>query len=311
MWPNHRFNQHDCAATLWEMARMDRLPKENSLEALRTLRSAWDTIDVCLQVSRRNKLVSKGAYLLLLLLGVATTCVATFVATDVIPDDGEGGDSSSLKGSGPVAITVLSLLTSVCIGVISFLAPVQKWQQLRSTASQLESETWRFRTRTGPYSRSANGGRDRGCDRVLVAEMHRIRRSVIESAAIKDTRFFRVRAPHVYRHGQRSDSLFDTTASGGKDNFYSVLRPSDYIELRVRPSIKFYESRLPRYYREALVVSRCLSSPHPLSTPLWTHVCMPLLPPLIQCLMAAPLIPPLIQWLMTLTSNSISDGSHL
>ena len=242
---------------------MDRLPKENSLEALRTLRSAWDTIDVCVLVSRRNKFISKGAYLTLLLLGIVTTTVATFVATGILPDREEAAGSSVLNGAGSYGITALSLLTSVCVGVISFLSPVQKWQQLRSTASQLESETWRFRTRTGPYSRPANGGRDRGCDRVLIAEMHRIRRSVIESATIKDTSFFRSRATHVYCHGQRKESVFDTTASGDRDNFYSVLRPDDYIELRVRPSLRFASPRFARCHSCQLVAMCRLSTSSP------------------------------------------------
>ena len=33
------------------------------------------------------------------------------------------------------------------------------------------------------------------------------------------------------------------------DNHHSPLSPEDYIAFRVKPTLKFYQKRLPRYYR--------------------------------------------------------------
>jgi len=68
-----------------------------------------------------------------------------------------------------------------------------------------------------------------------------------------------VHAASTYRHGQRDDAIFDPLRL--RDDHYSVLRPDEYITLRVRPMLVFYKSRLPRYFRvrAALQVAQLLT----------------------------------------------------
>ena len=46
----------------------------------------------------------------------------------------------------------LSIATTFISGTVAFIKPSQKWFRLRSAALELESEVWKFRTRTG-YAR--------------------------------------------------------------------------------------------------------------------------------------------------------------
>ena len=93
----------------------------------------------------------------------------------------------------------------------------------------------------------------------MAAQLKRLRTRVCEAATVKDTAFFRDRAPSIYRHGQRRGASHERHKT---DNHYSVLRPSAYIELRIKPLISFYQARLPRYYRAraALQAAQLLSS---------------------------------------------------
>lgn len=240
--PVNTFDVKGCADVIWDMARIDRLPKENSVEALRALVSAWDIIDVTCHVSTINKRFSKTTYVILLFLGILTTTIATLSGIPSLPFQKiQVFQGFSLRAA---LTTLVSLLTSLCISVLTFLNPLTKWQQLRSAAQAMESEIWQFRTRTGPYS-CAGTTTDREADLKLAQEVGRLRRAVLESAAIKDTNFFRERDTSTYRHGQRKGAAYN---KDGKDNHYSVLRPEHYLELRVRPSLRFYQQRVPRYY---------------------------------------------------------------
>ena len=57
---------------------LDRLPKENSLEGLLLLRSAWRDHDVAMLLAGRYKRVCKAAFLMQLLLGWAAVALSTF-----------------------------------------------------------------------------------------------------------------------------------------------------------------------------------------------------------------------------------------
>eukprot|EP01035_Chromulina_nebulosa_P038514 gene38514-52031_t len=58
------------------ISKLDRLPVRNSLEALRTLRDAWNYVEAFSAAARTYKLITKTAYDLLLLVGVAITLAA-------------------------------------------------------------------------------------------------------------------------------------------------------------------------------------------------------------------------------------------
>ena len=63
-----------------------------------------------------------------------------------------------------------------------------------------------------------------------------------------------------YTHGQYADSK--TTGTFGTavedDDHHSPLNPDMYIKLRVEPQARFYQKRLPRYYRMRTFVEAVL-----------------------------------------------------
>lgn len=51
-------------------------------------------------------------------------------------------------------------------------------------------------------------------------------------------------ASHVYKHFQMGDGGAEPLAH---DDFHSPVHPQLYIELRIQPSIDFYQTRIPSY----------------------------------------------------------------
>lgn len=93
---------------------------------------------------------------------------------------------------------------------------------------------------------------------------------VIKSASVLDTAFLArfdgllstPRHPTVYRHGQYKGARVDGTHGSARtraraegerececDNHHSPITPGQYLDLRVRPQLAFYQKRMPRYER--------------------------------------------------------------
>ena len=187
-----------------------------------------------------------------------TAVVSTLVATETLQRFDE--DSSY----GPALVVALSLATTVATGIISFLNPVQRWQQLRAAQLELEAHAWKFRTRTGEYVMKRSSSR--AAERELHATVARIRSSIIEAAAIGETDFFSqnpwCRRGVEYRHGQTADATWaDEPRKSARaderrksahieliDDHHCIVRPEQYVEIRLKRSISFYKSRIPAYY---------------------------------------------------------------
>ena len=60
-----------------KVARIDRLPPENSFEAMQIVQRAWELVDIYMHVARRCKWLAKCIYALLLLNGMAITIITT------------------------------------------------------------------------------------------------------------------------------------------------------------------------------------------------------------------------------------------
>ena len=73
-------NLDDCdklSRVINKVARIDRLPQENSFEAIQIIQRAWERVDIYTHVARQCKLLAKCIYILLLLNGMAITIVTT------------------------------------------------------------------------------------------------------------------------------------------------------------------------------------------------------------------------------------------
>ena len=103
--------------------------------------------------ANKSKIVSKTSYFILLLFAAAATVITVFACSW-----DEQGDGENLQNPLQVsamnrrrAIIGLSLATAILTGLTTFLKPTERWMELRGGALTLESEVWKFRTRSGPY----------------------------------------------------------------------------------------------------------------------------------------------------------------
>lgn len=145
----HSASLHDlagCRKTLNTIAHIDYLPAENSLEGLVLLRRAWTLHDVFATHSVFYKRVSRIAYLSLLLIGTASLVLVT------ISGMMEGENAETFADTVKNVVLGLSFVGSFVSGYTAFMEPSRKWFKLRSAASHLHSEIWKFRTRMGNYA---------------------------------------------------------------------------------------------------------------------------------------------------------------
>jgi hypothetical protein len=233
------------------VAKIDRLPAHNSFEAQKVLRGVWDHVDIFTQIARSCKQAAKALYLLLLLLGlVVTTIVTISFNTELIDDE-------------HLSAIVLGLsLAGTLIGtVVAFLNPAQRWQQLRGAALSLDSEIWKFRTRTGQYTLPSSSGlnqHSRHAEKQLMACLDSTSQHVSKSASVMETTFFAKfdffgESSHLryYTHGQYEGAKSSGTfgMSVADDNHQSPLKPHEYLNFRVEPASRYYQTQLPLYYR--------------------------------------------------------------
>jgi len=314
------FELKSCDRILREMTQTDRLPHQNSKEALQTMCNLWNTVDTCRFEATRHKRLSKFCYIGILVLMFMSCVVSALAAT---------GDFQNWFGAGApkICIVVLSLMVLMSMGTMRYVNPVPKWHCLRTAELTMESEAWLFRTRCGKYSnasrqkglgaRASCGGRGsrHSAEHILSDMLKKERASVLERAALKDTAFLKIRDEHIYRHGQLQPKTFGWTRMEKfsmfitvhqkslatlcylllvlwlacaalfmltgmlnigtymvllvlgiatvtcmilvmcfrytpvpPDNHHSIVRPQDYIKLRLYPAIDFYQGRLPGYH---------------------------------------------------------------
>jgi hypothetical protein len=235
------------------------------------------------------KMFAKFCFTVLLLMGVSITIVSTIWSNNPFLTE------ATLN----VIVVALSMVGTFLAAVLSAVNPVAKWQQLKSTALAIESEVWKYRARSGPYSlghlsaANATSASRRGEER-LRDFLTQIEHDVARSATVMDTRLLsrfdtheeQPRQGKVYRHGQHSGAGIRGTfeASNLKrdqrkaesprsrvmpadpvegtegqlsDNFddhHSPIRPDDYLRFRVRPMLRFYRRRMPKYEKYNLVL---------------------------------------------------------
>eukprot|EP01052_Picozoa_sp_SAG31_P037264 SAG31_NODE_4787_length_2956_cov_1.556178_2_plen_348_part_00 len=168
-------------------------------------------------------------------------------------------------------VTGLSIAAAAMAALSSFFDPGNKWLQLRGACLNLEAEIWRFRARCGPYTlNGSNWLQSRAAEQQLLENVELIAQHVAKAASVSETSFFarfeifgkaveHSKNLSWYRHGQyrgcRSDGTFG--CSSADDDHHSPVPVSDYIKLRLEPMVRFYQSRLPRYYR-ARIITECI-----------------------------------------------------
>jgi len=93
----------------------------------------------------------------------------------------------------------LTLTGSFITGAVVFVDPLTKWSQLRGSALRLESEIWKFRTRTGVYSSSSSamgtpyisrGIAEQKAEQALQAAIVMVQDAVQQKSGLTDTSFY-------------------------------------------------------------------------------------------------------------------------
>ena len=166
--------------------------------------------------ARKYKRWTKWLYDLLLLVGLLV------IVLGVIHSSGE---LSNVLNEALFQRTILglSLFGSVLASTAAYMRPAQRWQKLRTAALTLESEVWKFRTRTGAYSAPQKGylSTNRDPERKLYENLQILTKQVYESAGVMDTTFaakFEVRFDHsrIKRNQQMDHQKIDDRLTHGQ-----------------------------------------------------------------------------------------------
>jgi hypothetical protein len=278
-----------------KVAKIDRLPSQNSHEAMAIILAAWDHVDIFMGMAKWYKVVAKVVYSLLLLTGMSTVIIVTITllgqdsacntacerlflcATDADAvavckaetcKTAPGYISEAITDEqSRYIVIVVSLVASLLASTAAYLNPAQRWQQLRGAALSLESEIWKFRTRSVPYAvtgKMSIGNYSRESERRLMEFQTVLVQQVSKSAGLLDTslhaQFELFGEPSKrrlgrFKHGQYKGAdthgtfgSSNTRRGGDMDDHHSPLHAPDYLQFRIKPVVDFYRSRLPRYY---------------------------------------------------------------
>jgi len=112
-----------------KIARIDRLPPDNSLAGLSALQFAWDAADVCHHVSSQMKVFAKVSYVVLLFMGILIGTLSIYALNQ--PEQLDKDDLNT-------ATSYLSLLSGILTGFVTIIAPAAKWTRLRGAALAIE-----------------------------------------------------------------------------------------------------------------------------------------------------------------------------
>ena len=141
----HAANVSDVAGVsrlVQSLVTLDRLPKKNSRQALELLQQAWCEHDIAIWQSRRYLRLADTLYALILVVGIATVACTTAFVQDVLLSNGINVH----------LIFSLSMTNTILILAVKFFNPTARGNQLRTSASTLESIIWQFRTRVGVFA---------------------------------------------------------------------------------------------------------------------------------------------------------------
>ena len=107
------------------------------------------------------------------------------------------------------------------------------------------SSIWQFRCRAGEYLQTNPHNSRDSADKVLCDNLKDWRNELVSGTDLGQTDFEKLYEAHVYKHGQKPNA----PKVEGENDHYSPVKPVFYIEHRLMPMMKFYQTRLPGYAR--------------------------------------------------------------
>jgi len=244
----HHLNINDLEGAkrlIGELVKLDRLPRETSLQGLLLLRSAWCEYDTTMMLATRYKLQAKLMFVLQLFVAWCIVLVGTF-----------SGDTDELsENSGDVSLFSHVLFGLATVGTLlsgceSLLNASARWHQLRAMACSLERTIWTYRSCVGRFQQSV--GMENSREVELRDALSAWRSELVSAADLQATDLERIRSPKIFKHGQFSDG--PAVDHADLDSHHSPLKPESYLKLRVEKQMVFYQLRLPKYARARLLV---------------------------------------------------------
>jgi len=223
-------------------ARINRLPDANSLQTLELIKLAWEKVDIFNSTADAYKAFSNVTYMCFLLISLFTavvTCIS-LNKPDILSRE-------VLR----ILVTAASLSSLALTAFITFFDPATRWQQLRGASLAMESEIFKFRTRSGIYAASDSslnsyqGVDSRQAEMALESCVEEISKHVLKSGNMAETSLLAKFNGHSdpqlsrkqalkYRHGQYEHSRIDGTF--GQSN-WSYLKHSRGSRRRGQPEI--------------------------------------------------------------------------
>lgn len=248
---------------------LDRLPKSNPVEGLLLLQEAWKAHDITAHLADRYKFRSKLLFILQLLV-MWTITLSTSLGDSRSQEAASGADciqfeETSLEWRGCMkqqvdqltggthlfAISVsyyeaaffLSAVASILTSIDGILNAKVRWRHLRSCTGQLESMIWCYRTRVGTFELTSSDTNSRLPETNLRDTLITWRRDLMVGGDLQVSGLSQIYPPHVYTHHQ----FPECGLLRSEDDHFSPVQPNKYIEMRLLPSIAFYERRTPWY----------------------------------------------------------------
>ena len=250
------------------LVRLDRVPLVNPLEGLLLLQAAWRDHDVAVMLANSYKNMYKAIFLFQLFLGWLTV-ISCSLALWINENAGElpcADDSSGNNTAGALTFMCGDASRSWALGLLSranfgfsilvtllysfegLFNSKSRWHLLRSSAGRLESLIWQYRARVGKFDVGFSSGTE-SAETVLANDLNLWRDTLTASATLKATSFAQSYDSSTFTHFQH-DGLPET---GAADDHQSPVQAARYIDLRILPTIQFYQSRIPAYTRAGYV----------------------------------------------------------
>jgi hypothetical protein len=185
------------------LVKLDRLPKENTLEALELLQMAWAEHDIAMHLSKKYERLSHLLYALNLLIGVAIITFGIIEGRSLALFTVEDVGHSALQH----VVFGLSLLSSVVFTANRFYNPSRRGRQLSASAAALESTIWRFRTRVGEFAVPRN--QPKAPDSALRVALNSWRDELVGGTDLLQTSLEKKFPAYVHKHCQYAGTLPD------------------------------------------------------------------------------------------------------
>ena len=115
---------------------------------------------------------------------------------------------------------------------------------------------WQFRKRTEPFSTSDINHDDDNAEMRFCKALHSWSDELLSGNVMATSTLEKKYNKSTYKHLQFEGRFKRTNL----DDYFSPVQPQRYIDLRIVPTMEFYQRRLPAYYRRRFLLQLLLLS---------------------------------------------------